>query len=167
MAPYLAPRPVDRAIPLLVRSGIVRRAVISRPSSRLRRVLLARIFGWGYGAFNATGQFPDPVFLPDVETEQTGALIDTAGTFRGHDGLRRVVAELRDAFGEVRFEPERFAELPDDRWLFLVRVHAAGSASGVSIERVLGHLFELGDAGVARLTVYWEESDALEAAGIA
>ncbi|MEJ7789331.1 MAG: nuclear transport factor 2 family protein [Thermoleophilaceae bacterium] len=167
MAPYLRPHVADRVLPVFYRSTILRRAVLSLPAgSRLRRTLMARLFGWSYRRFNTTGKVPSAVFCPKAELTQTGALIDTAGTFHGRDGVDQALAELREAFEGVRFEPERVAELPDDRFLYMVRFQASGRASGVSIDRIVGHLFEVQGGCAARWGIYWEESDALKAAGM-
>jgi hypothetical protein len=108
------------------------------------------------------------VFAPDFELEQTAALIDTAGSFRGRERVADALRELTDAFDNVRFEPQTAVELGPERFLFLVRFSASGRGSGVLIDQTVGHLFDFDiERGVAkRWAVYWQKDDALEAAGL-
>jgi ketosteroid isomerase-like protein len=85
--------------------------------------------------------------------------------FRGREGLAQMVAMLRDAWGEWRFEPERFVDAGEQVVVF-VRVVAEGSASGVPIELPDGHLVSIHDGRLTSTCVYRDRSEALEAAGL-
>ena len=167
MEPYLNRRGVGW-FRFALRSARFRRTVLRMPNSVLRRRLLFGYFGWLYRRFNQNGEIPTEMFAPDIELEQSAALIDSAGSFRGHEGLGAALRELSDAFSRVHFEPQTVFELAPDRLLFLVQFSATGRGSGVDFERTLGHLFELDmDAGLGtRWLVFWEANDALEAAGL-
>jgi ketosteroid isomerase-like protein len=86
--------------------------------------------------------------------------------FRGREGLAQLVAMLRDAWSEWRFETERFVDA-GDRVVVFVRVVARGSASGVPIELPDAHVLTLRDGRITSTTVYRERSEALQAAGLA
>jgi ketosteroid isomerase-like protein len=136
------------------------------PETRYRTTLLTHFFAWVYRLFNETGRVPRQVFAADVELRQTAALIDTAGRFEGWEGIDRALAELRVAFDDIRFEPLALAEPGDERILVLVRFKGVGRGSGLEVNQRVGHLFSLRDGSVVRWEVYWEEADALDAAGI-
>ncbi len=73
---------------------------------------------------------------------------------------------LRDAWGEWRFEPERFIDA-GDRVVVFVRVVAKGSASGVPIELPDAHVVTIRDGCITSSRVYRDRSEALEAVGLA
>ena len=134
--------------------------------SRLRRELLMAALRWGYGRFNETGALPVPILDPSMEFEQTAALIDTAGTFSGIDGFEAMVSELREAFGEIQFEPMSVIWLSRDQFLVMIRFRAMGGGSGVETEREIAHWLTAGGGSIVRFSVFWNPSDALEAVGL-
>jgi ketosteroid isomerase-like protein len=128
--------------------------------------LITAALRWGYGQFNATGKLPIPVLDPSMEFEQSAALIDTAGTFSGIDGFEAMVTELREAFGQIRFEPESVVWLSQDELLLTIRFLALGMGSGVGAEREIAHLLTLRGGRIVRFTVFWNLSEAAEAVGL-
>jgi ketosteroid isomerase-like protein len=85
--------------------------------------------------------------------------------FRGRGGFAQLLAMLRDAWGEWRFEPERFIDA-GDRVVVFVRVVAEGSASGAPIELSDAHVVSLRDGRLTSTYVYRDRSQALKAAGL-
>jgi len=59
---------------------------------------------------------------PEFELHENVLALDSA-VYHGPDGLRKWLEVSREAFGEFRFEPERFIESGD--WIF-APVHAYG-----------------------------------------
>jgi ketosteroid isomerase-like protein len=158
---------IERLLARAYRAAPFRVAVLALPTaSRFRHSLVTQLFAWVYRNFNETGQIPRDIFAEDIRLHQSAALIDTAGTFLGLDGLERALSELRDALEEIRFEPLSVAELAADRFLVLVRFRASGRGSGVEVDQHVGHLFSLRQGSVVRWEVYWDEEDALAAAGL-
>ena len=154
-------------MPVFYRSRLLRKAVIALPQgNRLRREGIFTIIAWSYREFNRTGRIPHVIISPDVECEQTGALIDTAGTFHGYDGLDAVIDELHEAFDPIRFELLSAIEISRNRILLLIRISARGKGSGMNIDRTVGHMYDINDNCATRFVVFWEEADALKAAGI-
>jgi ketosteroid isomerase-like protein len=92
-----------------------------------------------------------------------------ASVYHGHDGVRRAIADMLDAFGDLRAEPERFIDA-DDRVIALYRWRGRGSTSGISVDTFdvpVGVIAAMSGEGLAtdvRFFITWEK--ALEAAGL-
>jgi ketosteroid isomerase-like protein len=165
MDPYLEPGPFETLAASLYRSRLLRKALLDMPqTSGYRRTTLLRFFAWCYRRWNEGRSIPYAVFAPDFELHQTAALIDSAGTFTGRRGLDEVREELSGAFADFTFVPHRVLELDPERLLFMVRFRAVGRGSGLELDRTVGHLFATRDGYASRMDIFWEESDALEAA---
>ena len=55
------------------------------------------------------------------------------GVYQGHDGMRKLHQDFRDAWGdEIRFDPQVYFEL-DDRTLVFGLLHGRGRHSGVEV----------------------------------
>jgi ketosteroid isomerase-like protein len=92
-----------------------------------------------------------------------------ASTVRGHDGVRQSVADMLDAFGDLRADPERFIDL-DDRVVALYYWRGQGSGSGISVDQLevpVGMLATMRDGLVVRARFFTTWEAALEAAGLA
>jgi ketosteroid isomerase-like protein len=167
MAPYMEPKAVERAFPVLVRSRLVRRSFGLSGPSRLRRALILRFIGWFYRRFNLTGDKPGAVLSPDVRVAQTRAMFDSAGTFRGPEGFEAMLEELREAFEEIRFVPVAALELSPLRFFVTIRFEATGRGSGVPTERPIAHIIELDEDILVRdFQIFWDEAEARRAAGL-
>ncbi len=157
----------DRLGSMLYGSRRLRKALWEMPKdSRYRRSALPAFFAWCYRRVNSGESIPYSVFTEDFVLLQTAALFDSAGTFAGPRGLDQVFEEIAAAFDEFEFEPVSAIELEGERILLRVRFRAVGRGSGVALERTIGHLISIRDGCASRLEVYWEEADALEAAGL-
>jgi ketosteroid isomerase-like protein len=84
---------------------------------------------------------------------------------RGREGSAQLLALLRDTWAEFRFEPERFIDA-GDRVLVLVRLVAAGGASGATTQRKTGHLWTVRHGRLSSVRIYRDRSEALEAVGL-
>jgi ketosteroid isomerase-like protein len=102
----------------------------------------------------------------DYELRLPGGYPEGEPAFRGREGLVRLLAMLRDAWAEWRFEPERFIDAGDQVVVF-VRVVAKCSASGVPIELPDAHVVTLRDGRLTSSCVDRDRSEALQAAGLA
>jgi ketosteroid isomerase-like protein len=101
----------------------------------------------------------------ELELRLPGGYPKGEPAFRGREGCAQLLAMLRDAWAEWRFEPERFIAASDQVAVF-VRVVAKGSASGVPIELPDAHVVTLRDGRLTSTCVYRDRSEALEAAGL-
>ena len=105
------------------------------------------------GLFAADAEFDFSALYPD------GPTIRGLGDFRGFmDSL---------PWGSsLRFEPERFIDVDDERVLVLMHVTGEGESSGIPVERRTAHEYTIQDGIVTRVKVYSDQSEALEAAGL-
>jgi ketosteroid isomerase-like protein len=87
-----------------------------------------------------------------------------ATVFRGHDGVREMIQDLYDAFGEFRIE---MTEIIDrgDRLVAIGRSIARGGASGADVESPIGFVAEFKDGRAISIRAYLDPADAVEAAG--
>lgn len=120
----------------------------------------------GLDTFNRTGQIESDVFDPDVQMIQASSIVDTAGTFQGRQGLIDALGELREAFDDMSFEAEDVVEAPDGRLVMFIRIRGRGKGSGIEMDNAIAWLLTLRDDKIARLVVFEERDDALEAAGL-
>jgi ketosteroid isomerase-like protein len=120
----------------------------------------------GLESFNRTGEI-DPSFLADdFELHQAPSIIDTAGIFRGTNATRQSMSELNESFEDLSFEAERLLEAPGGEVVMFVRVRGRGRGSGVEIDNQIAWVFTFRGNLVARLEVYEERDEALEALGL-
>ncbi len=92
-----------------------------------------------------------------------------ASTVRGHDGVRHSVADMLDAFGDLRADPERFIDL-EDRVIALFFWRGQGSGSGIRVDELevpVGMLATMRDGLAVRVRFFTTWDQALQAAGLA
>jgi ketosteroid isomerase-like protein len=136
--------------------------------SRLRRELFAQATCDGAEAWNRG----DPeAFLAlvdrDVEFNIAGqfAGVDTDDRYVGHEGGRRYLAAIDDAWETNRLEPQEVIDF-GDRSLVLHRNVARGKGSGVEVEHDIGFFMTYRHEIIVRVDLYWSRQEALEAAGL-
>ena len=103
----------------------------------------------------------------DPEAELHSAIIGGAegNTYRGHDGVRKWMAESDAAFEELRpLEPE-YRDL-GDRVLMLGHFHARGRESGLEIDSPIVWIYTLRGGKLVRAEGFLSWAEALEAAGL-
>jgi ketosteroid isomerase-like protein len=104
------------------------------------------------------------LFHPELRIVQTSSLVGTAGTFQGHEGLRRSTEELLQGFEEVRFEPEDYRDLPDGRMLVQCRFVGRGARSGIELDSAVWHIWSFRDGLLSHMEIYPSKRKALAAA---
>lgn len=82
---------------------------------------------------------------------------------RGKAAVKAFVAP--DAFSEQTFEPLEFQENDDRVFVWLI-VRSRGAGSGLSMEEQSAHVWEFRDGLAISLTVSFDRTAALEAAGL-
>ncbi len=120
----------------------------------------------GLQAFAQSGETDVEFLDPDFELRQASSIVDTAGVFRGRDALSDSLRELRESFEELRFDPEKFIEAPGGDIVVLVRAQGRGRGSRVEIDNHIAWVWTFRDGKAVRLTVYEEQAEALNAAGL-
>ncbi|MDQ3729215.1 MAG: nuclear transport factor 2 family protein [Actinomycetota bacterium] len=116
-------------------------------------------------AFNEEGWEGTLPFLhADLEfhepPEQPGATV-----FHGREAARRGWARWAESWTEQHSEVQGFRELPDGRVLTFSHQRMRGR-DGIEVEQDAWNLFTVQGGKVLRWESYWEESNALEAAGL-
>ena len=103
---------------------------------------------------------------PSLEFHSAFARVE-GGVYRGHDGWRTFIQDMRDAWGdEVRAEPEVYFDLGDQTLAYIV-VSGRGSHSGAEVALPLAQAARWRDGRVVYLESYPNRDDALRDLGVA
>jgi ketosteroid isomerase-like protein len=96
------------------------------------------------------------------------ALAELEGAHEGADGIRRFFADIQDSAPDFRLDLERLEVLGPDRVLGFVRGTASGRTSGITAEEgiPLGTVYDFDAGKIARIRVFTDRRDALEAVGL-
>jgi ketosteroid isomerase-like protein len=103
-------------------------------------------------------------FATDVRIDMSRRVFNP-DVYEGHDGLRRLGAEVQEVWDEFRIEPERFVDAGDRVIVIEVR-RGRGSGSGVEVEQRSGVIWTLRDGKVVAMETDLKPEEALEAAGL-
>jgi ketosteroid isomerase-like protein len=121
----------------------------------------------GYEAFNEGGVEAILPFLePEIEWINL-AQIPLAGTYNGHDGVREFFKLLLSLFEGLRIDPDEFIPIGEEFVLVFVRIWGRGTGTGVEGEVPVAMLWKVGQTGAAQVRIFYDRSEALEAAGLA
>ena len=101
---------------------------------------------------------------PDIEFGGSAAAPDDL--YRGHDGIRKYMADIDGAFGhEWDADVERIADAGEDRVVIVARVFGPGKG-GLPLDLRLAHIWSLEDGKLRHGEVYVPAEDALRAVGV-
>ena len=101
---------------------------------------------------------PDCVWLPfRAQLEGT--------SYRGHDGVRRFVADMDEDWTGFRIEPLEFREA-GDQVVVIGQVTGRGSGSGVTVDFEGGFVFGVRGGLITHITSFSEPRAALESVGL-
>jgi ketosteroid isomerase-like protein len=111
----------------------------------------------------------DPAVLiamsdPDVEWHSFFALGE-GGAYRGHDGARRYMSDLEDAWEVGRAEVDDGLAIGDIAVL-VGRIHYRGKGSGVESASPAGWMLKFRDGKLLCFRAFREPAQALEAVGL-
>jgi ketosteroid isomerase-like protein len=96
----------------------------------------------------------------------TGSRLEAA-PYRGHEGIRRYLAERAETWTGFRFDAERILEGKDDDVVVAVGcLRGAGHGSAVPVEQRIGLVYRLRAGKVWYCRAYPDPEDALEAVGL-
>jgi hypothetical protein len=105
--------------------------------------------------------FIDPQIEFHTEMAEVGG-----GVYHGHDGIRRWIGDLEDAWGdEFRAEPDAFFDLGEQTLLSYV-LHTRGRQSGAEVAMPLMQVCSWRDGLCVYSKVYVHREDALRDLGI-
>ena len=98
---------------------------------------------------------------PEIEWRGPREFPDLAEPHFGHEGVRRYIEKVNEAFDDYRMVPEEFIDAGGDQVLVFSREGGRGKGSGAEVQtNPTAHLWTLRD-GKAILQSYWERPDAL------
>jgi ketosteroid isomerase-like protein len=105
----------------------------------------------------------------DPEVEWHSALHAFLGgeatVFRGHDGVREMLRDLNEAFGEIHIEISEIRDL-GDRLVAIGHIRTLGKASGAETETPLALVTEIKNGKTISIRGYLDHAEALEAVGL-
>jgi ketosteroid isomerase-like protein len=115
------------------------------------------------GDFEALLKDVDPQleWHPALATLVGGA----ATVYRGREGARAALQDLREAFTELHLEISEIRDL-DDRIVAIGHMRGRGTKSGAEIESPWAYLVEFNNGKAIRIRAYLDPKEALEAAGL-
>jgi ketosteroid isomerase-like protein len=104
--------------------------------------------------------FLDPAFVIDP------GRVGGPDVAYGHDAVAQAVARFTGAFEEYAYDVERLADLGSGAILAATSETGRGKSSGVPVRRSFAFLYTVIDGKIARITVFPNEEQALEAVGL-
>jgi ketosteroid isomerase-like protein len=90
-----------------------------------------------------------------------------AGEYRGHDGIRRLLADNAESFESYRVDYTDVRDLGDDRLLAIGTVHIKVRGGGVETDAPSAGIAEFENGKLKRWHDYGDRREALAAAGLA
>ena len=138
------------------------------PRSRLRQRMVTRRIQQTYAAANRRDY--DSILAGwDRESEYRPSRDlmppDLDAAFYGHDGMHQLWRYWRDAFEDIRWDPEEIHDF-GGKILVTAQQRGHGSGSGVAVSEPVFQLFTLRAGLVVRQEDFLDRSEALEAAGL-
>jgi ketosteroid isomerase-like protein len=101
----------------------------------------------------------------DAEIDVSTRVFNPA-VYRGLDGMRRMLTEIREVWEEWHVTPERFLDA-GDQVVVIETIHARGRASGVELDGRTATIWTLQHGRVTSVRIGFEIEEAIEAVGLA
>lgn len=102
---------------------------------------------------------------PGVEWHSFFASLGEEGMYRGHEGTRRYMSDLNDAWEVLRVEIDDGLSVGNTA-LLVGRIHYRGRGSGVETRSPAGWLLRFRDEKVVYFRAFRDPDSALEAVGL-
>jgi ketosteroid isomerase-like protein len=106
-----------------------------------------------------------PMSHPEVEWHSFFAELGEGGVYRGLEGMRHYIRDLREAWELVRADVDDTVEVGDVAVL-VGRIHFQGKGSGLEMEMPAGWMLKFRDGKVVLFRAFREPEAALEAVGV-
>jgi ketosteroid isomerase-like protein len=104
--------------------------------------------------------------LADPQGETRSVMSTHGGTvYHGHDGLRRWLQKLEDAWEELRFEPEGYFDLGEHTIMFGL-AHGRGRQSGVEVAMPVAMVTRWRDGLAVCVKQYADRAEAFRDLGV-
>ena len=102
---------------------------------------------------------------PQVEWRSFLAALAEGGEYRGHDGIRKYLSDLDDAFETFRTDIDDLLGV-GDLVIGVGHIRFCGKESGVETEAPVGWVFKLRDGKLLRVRAFREPEKALDEVGL-
>ena len=99
---------------------------------------------------------------PDVEWSAP----EDGRTYRGREGVRQRLEEWLESFDDYRYEIHRTVDCGGDEVLVEATEVGRGAISGAEVRSTHYELLTIRDGMIVRIREYYDEGNALEAAGL-
>jgi ketosteroid isomerase-like protein len=99
---------------------------------------------------------------PDVEWSAP----EDGTTYRGREGVRQRLEEWLESFDDYRYEVQRIVDCGGDEVLVEATEVGRGAISGAEVRSTNWELLTIRDGLIVRIREYYDEGNALEAAGL-
>jgi ketosteroid isomerase-like protein len=87
-------------------------------------------------------------------------------TYQGRDGVRHRLEEWLESFDDYRYEVQRIVDCGGDEVLVVATEVGRGAMGGAEVRSTNYELLTIPDGMIVRIREYYEETNALEAAGL-
>jgi ketosteroid isomerase-like protein len=87
-------------------------------------------------------------------------------TYRGREGVRQRLEEWLESFNEYRYDVQRIIDCGGDEVLVEAAEVGRGAMSGAKVRSTNYELLTIRDGMIMRIREFYDEGDALEAAGL-
>ena len=131
--------------------------------SRANIEIIRRVYDrWRGGDPSAFDVLDEEIELhPDPAADWVGV----NDVYRGHEGVRRYLSQVYEAFDDYRPEVEDFLAI-EDKVITLAVEHGRGRGSGAQVEsRRTAHVWTVRGSKAIRLDLYLDRARAFEAVG--
>jgi ketosteroid isomerase-like protein len=120
----------------------------------------------GYERFAASGEFTDEIVTADFVWDMSNFHgWPEQQVYEGADGARTFLREWTDAWEDWKLEIDALHDA-GDRVVALMRQHGRSKAAGMPVEMSFAQVWTLRDGKEARMDMYSDPGEALEAAGL-
>jgi ketosteroid isomerase-like protein len=120
---------------------------------------------WMAGDDEAIYSIFDPAIRLNPDPEASWVGMDEE--YIGHDGMRRYMLAVYEAFEDYRPEVEQIIDAGEGRVLTLAVEHGRGRGSGAEVQAAkTAHLWTMQNGKAVRLDLFLDRKSALEAVGL-
>jgi ketosteroid isomerase-like protein len=101
---------------------------------------------------------------PEIEWTTTGRYVE-AGTYHGHEGIRRYLGAVLGEFDDARTDADEYIDAGDDV-VVPSRFSGRGKRSGAQVELAMTIVYTVRDGRIVRARNFEDRTEALRAAGL-
>jgi ketosteroid isomerase-like protein len=114
--------------------------------------------------FTSTEELDLDFLAPDVVLDNSNAALDAA-VYRGHDGIREFMSQVRGMWTLQRAEAEEFIAVGEDRVITAFRMVSVGR-DNIEVVFRAASLATVGGGKITHMKAFQSKADALEAVGL-